>query len=113
MKDLVDYQYPVDLGVLTIASSGNSEYYDTLKKQGVITEDYPTLLNNMVTNTGLHRVISIPGDKGLEISNVAEEANQIKSYLGEYYTLKYGQNSENTEENNGENVEENAEEQNN
>ncbi len=110
MKDMETYQYPTDLGILTIASSGNIEYYDTLKKQGIVAKDYISLLNDMVTNTELHRVISIQGDKGLEISNVKEEANQIKSYLGEYFGLKYGQSEENNEENNGENVEENIEE---
>ena len=115
MKELVDYQYPADVGVLSIASSGNTEYYNELKKQKVISEDYLTLVNKLVTNTGLHRVVSIEGDKGLEISNVTEEANQIKDYLREYYELKYGTfeegidyGGENNEENeeNGENVEE-------
>ena len=112
MKDLLTYEYPADLGVLSILSSEKVEEYANLKKTKQVANDYQTAATAIVTNPDYQRVISIDGAHELEMSNVTEEANQIKSFLSEYYEMKNNESNENQEENQeeSEEVEENIEE---
>ena len=88
MKELLTYEYPEDLGVLSILSSEKVEEYSNMKKTKLVSNDYETTASALITNPDYQKVVSIKGNHGLEISNVVEEATQIKDFLREYYEMK-------------------------
>lgn len=94
MKEMTAYQYPTELGTLSILSSEKVEEYNNLKKTKQVTNDYQKAANALITNPDIQKVVTIEGKHGLEISNVVEEANQIKDFLNEYF----GINNENQDE---------------
>ena len=87
MKELLDYKYPPEMGVLSIFSSENIEDYKKLKNQGNISKSYEDIANSLITNSEKQISLVVTGEKGLEISNVQNEANGIKDFLRQYYEL--------------------------
>ncbi|MCR5187185.1 MAG: hypothetical protein K6D97_08775 [Clostridia bacterium] len=94
MKEMLTYEYPAELGTLSILSSGKIEEYNKLKSAKQVTNDYESAASAIITNPDIQKVVTINGAHGLEISNVVEEANQIKDFLNEYF----GINNENHDE---------------
>ena len=102
MKDMLSYEYPTELGTLSILSSEKVNEYKDLKKNKQVSNDYQAAATALVTNPDIQKVVTVDGAKGLEISNVTEEANQIKDFLSEYFgtddTQVEGQEGETVEE---------------
>jgi len=84
MEELKDYRYDQNLPVLNILSTKNIEKYSEYKKDNLITKDINMIIDDIVTNSDIQKVVEINGDIAIELTNADEIVASVRTFVNSF-----------------------------